>query len=66
MKNKITIEQNEIPSFKDVFINGVLIGSVMADNSMTPIECYNALKNNWEIDRAEMASDVAIDNSLNY
>ena len=49
---KITIRQNqESKSFKDVYLNGKFIGSVISDGKSTPLQCYESLKNNWEIDR---------------
>ncbi len=65
--SQITIKQSKSSKFfKDVYVNGKCIGKVMANDSMTPIDCYEALKNNWEIDRMEMANDIAINNNLNY
>ena len=50
----ITIKQSENSKlFKDVYINEKCIGSVMADDKMTPKECYESLKNNWAIDEIE-------------
>ena len=64
---KITIKQNDnCKLFKDVYINGECIGTVMADDKMTAYECYEALKSNWDIDRMESQNDVQIQNSLSY
>ena len=64
---KITIQQSEnCKSFKDVYINGECIGTVMADDKMTPYECYEALKSNWDIDRMEYQNDAQIQKSLSY
>jgi len=58
---KITIQQSEnCKSFKDVYINGKCIGTVMADDKMTAYECYESLKLNWDIDRKEYKNDVQI------
>ncbi len=65
--SKITIKQNDnCKLFKDVYINGECIGTVMADDKMTAYECYEALKSNWNIDRMECQNDVQIQNSLSY
>ncbi len=67
MKATITIQQNENCKFsKDVLINGEIIGSVMANDKMTPFQCYQELKNKWEIDNLELQSDVIINQNLNY
>jgi hypothetical protein len=64
---KITTVQSESSKFfKDVYINGECIGTVMADDKMTPFECYQALKNNWAIDDMEYQNDVKIQRSINY
>jgi len=65
--SKITIKQSEnCKLFKDVYINGKCIGTVMADDKMTAYECYEALKSNWDIDRMEYQNDLQIQNSLSY
>jgi hypothetical protein len=67
MGNTITISQNENCKFsKDVYINGKCIGRVMANDNMSAYECYQSLKNNWEIDNLECQSDLQIENSLSY
>ncbi len=64
---KITIKPSEYSKyFKSVYINGKCIGSVMADDKMTPKECYEELKNNWAISEMEFQSDLQIDRNLNY
>jgi riboflavin synthase alpha subunit len=64
---KITTSQNEeCKLYKDVYVNGKCIGTVMADDKMTPFECYQALKNNWAIDDMEYQNDVQIQRSINY
>lgn len=63
----ITTEQNEnSKDFKNVLINNECIGVVLADDSMSPIECYEALKNNWAIDEMEGVSDQQIDRNSTY
>jgi hypothetical protein len=58
-KPKITICQNENCKYsKDVYLNGKIIGTVMANNEMTPLECYESLKNNWTIDELECQIDL--------
>jgi hypothetical protein len=64
---KITIKQNQdCKDFKDVYINNELLGYVMANDTMTPYECYESLKNNWAIDNMEYQNDLQIRDSLNY
>jgi len=65
--SKITIKQSEnCKLFKDVYINGECIGTVMSDDKMNAYECYEALKSNWDIDRMEYQNDLQIQNSLSY
>lgn len=52
--------------FKSVYVNGKCMGSIMADDKMTPKECYEELKNNWAISKMEMQSDLQIDRNSNY
>jgi len=60
---KITTEQNQdCKDFKDVYIDGKLLGYVMANNTMTPYECYESLQNNWAIDNMEYQNDLQIQN----
>lgn len=67
MEAIITIEQSEeCELFKDVYINGKCKGTVMADESMTPLDCWESLKNNWAIDDLEGIEDDRIIESLNY
>jgi len=64
---EITVTKNEKCKYsKDVYINGECIGTVMANDEMTPYECYKSLKSNWEIDKMEYKNDLQIQNSLNY
>lgn len=57
--SKITTCQNENCKYsKDVYLNGSLIGVVMANDEMTPLECYESLKNNWKIDELECQIDL--------
>lgn len=44
--------------FVAVYINEKCIGTVMTDGTLTPKECYESLKNNWEIDRLEKIADI--------
>jgi hypothetical protein len=62
----ITTKPSEIKGDKEIYIDGEFIGRVMADDAMTPLECYQSLKNNWEIDRIEKAHYEALDNALDY
>lgn len=63
----ITIEQNErCRFFRYVYIDGKCIGSVMADDTMTPFECYESLKNNWAIDEMESQHNLQIERSIDY
>lgn len=65
--SSITIKSREHNSlFKEVYINGECVGVVMADETMSAKECYESLKNNWEIDRMEAQHDMDIDRSLDY
>ena len=68
MGNKnITIKPNEDCRFcKDVYINSKCIGTTMADEKMSAIECYLSLINNWKIDEMERSNDLQINRSLNY
>jgi hypothetical protein len=62
-----TVKQNQdYKDFKDVYIDNKLLGCVMADDTMSAYECYQSLKNNWEIDNLECQSDLQIQDSLNY
>ena len=64
---KITIKQSESSKlFKDVYLNGKCIGTVMCDEKSTPMECYESLKNNWSIDEMERQEDAQIDRNSNY
>jgi len=64
---KITTEPNEnCKDFKNILVNGKCIGTVLADDTMTPYECYEALKSNWAIDASEGIHDQQIQASLNY
>jgi hypothetical protein len=59
---KISIKQNEdCIYFKDVYINEDIVGTVMANDKMTPFECYQSLRNNWEIDNLELENDLQYD-----
>jgi hypothetical protein len=46
---------NEIFYFVAVYKNEKCIGTCMADDSMTPYECYQNVLNNQAIDRMESA-----------
>jgi hypothetical protein len=60
---KITVKQNQdFKDFKDVYIDSKLLGSVMANDTMNANECYESLKNNWEIDNMEYQNDLQIQN----
>jgi hypothetical protein len=60
---KITVKQNQdFKDFKDVYIDSKLLGSVMANDIMNANECYESLKNNWEIDNMEYQNDLQIQN----
>ena len=64
---KITIQQNENCKWsKDVYINNLCVGSVMADDKMTASECYKSLKNNWSIDQMEYQNDLMALQHINY
>jgi hypothetical protein len=64
---KITIKQNENCKWsKDVYVNGKCIGRVMADDKMTPLDCYNSFKSNWSIDEMEKGIDLQVQKSLSY
>ena len=64
---KITTKPNENSKlFKDVYVDNKCIGAVMANDKMSGIDCYNALKLNWEIDRLERQNDLLINDNLNY
>ena len=39
--------------FVAVYKDEQCLGTVMTDGSLTPKECYESLKNNWEIDEME-------------
>jgi hypothetical protein len=66
MKATITIQQNENCKFsKDVLINDECIGTVMANDSMTPFECYQSLKNKWEIDSLEKSHYQLLEYQIN-
>lgn len=57
----MSVKQNENnKDFKDVYLNGSLIGRVMANDEITPLQCYESLKNNWAIDELEL-----IENNIN-
>ena len=56
-----TVKQNQdCKDFKDVYIDNKLLGCVMADDTMSAYECYQSLKNNWEIDNLEGQSELLI------
>ena len=56
---KITIKKLEDSAigswgyFVSVYKNGKCLGTVMTDGTLTPIECYESLLNNWEIDKLD-------------
>jgi len=68
MKNlKITIKQSvNSPLFKDVYVNGICMGTTMADDTMTGNDCYQELLNSWDIDRLEFQMDEQINRQSTY
>lgn len=67
MGSIITIEQNENSEhFKNVYVDGKCQGSVMADENMSPLDCWESLKTNWAIDELEGIEDAKIIKSLDY
>jgi len=64
---KIASKQSEnCKHFKDVYINGEIVGTTMADDTMTAFDCYENLKVSWSISEMELQNDFIINNTLNY